>query len=108
MTKKEKWILFGIIVLAIFFRYYLITKMPGGLFPDEAANGLDINNIFKGHIQPFFPRGNGREALFFYFEALSAWFLGRGFWQFHIVSAAIGVLSVFAVYLFASKLFDRK
>lgn len=107
MNKKEFWFLAIILAVAVFFRFYLINHMPGGLFPDEAANGLDINNIFKGHWQPFFPRGNGREALFFYFEALSVYFFGRGVWQFHIVSATIGVLSVFAVYLMTSRLFNR-
>ena len=45
MSPKQKLFLGGIIVLAIFFRYYQIFQMPGGLFPDEAANGLDINLI---------------------------------------------------------------
>ncbi|HVY68110.1 MAG TPA: hypothetical protein VHA30_04430, partial [Patescibacteria group bacterium] len=65
MTKNQKIIFAVIIVLAVFFRYYQITAMPGGLFPDEAANGLDINLMEQGHLQPFYERGNGREALFF-------------------------------------------
>ena len=108
MNKKETWIFILILAIAIFFRFYLIGKMPGGLFPDEAANGLDINNIFKGHFQPFFPRGNGREALFFYFEALSTLIFGRGFWQFHIVSATIGVVSIISVFLLSKQLYGTK
>ena len=53
-------------ILAISFRFYQIAAMPGGLFPDEAANGLDINSMQQGDLQPFYERGNGREALFFY------------------------------------------
>ena len=68
MTPKQKWLLAGIIILAIGFRFYQIKTMPGGLFPDEAANGLDINLMEQGHLQPFYERGNGREALFFYME----------------------------------------
>ena len=96
-----------ILLVAVYFRFHLIKSVPGGLFPDEAANGLDINNIFKGHILPFFARGNGREALFFYFEAASVWLFGRGFWQHHIVSATIGVISVLGCYLMASRFYNR-
>ncbi len=106
--KIIQYVLLGIVLLtALYFRFHLIGKIPGGLYPDEAANGLDINNILKGHIAPFFLRGNGREALFFYFEAASVLMFGRGVWQFHIVSATIGVLSVLGCYLVASRFYNR-
>ncbi len=65
MTKFQKGLFVGIILVAIFFRFYQITTMPGGLYPDEAANGLDVNLMQQGDLQPFYQRGNGREALFF-------------------------------------------
>lgn len=108
INKKDLLFLVLILVIGAFFRFYLIKQMPGGLFPDEAANGLDINNILKGHIQPFYGRGNGREGLFFYLLSLSVYFFGRGPWQHHIVSAAIGVLSIFATYIFTARFFDKK
>ncbi len=111
MGKKNFWILIAILAilaLAAFFRFYLIKQMPGGLFPDEAANGLDVNNILKGHVQPFYGRGNGREGLFFLLEAMSVAIFGRGVWQLHIVAAAIGTLSVLAAYFFTVRLFDKK
>lgn len=79
--------------------------MPGGLFPDEAANGLDINLMQSGHLQPFYERGNGREALFFYMEWASTAIFGKGQWQMHVTSALIGVLSVLMVYLVSYRLF---
>src|SRR5512147_1003309 len=99
MTKKQKFLIFGIILLAIFFRFYKITEMPGGLFPDEAANGLDINLMQQGQLQPFYERGNGREALFFYAEWASTAVFGIGAWQFHIVSALAGILAVLFCFL---------
>lgn len=108
MKKKEVLLFILVMAIAVFFRFYLIGKLPGGLFPDEAANGLDINNIFKGHLQPFYPRGNGREALFFYLEALSVSIWGRGFWQHDIVSAAIGFFSVLGCYLLTKRLYGYK
>ncbi len=92
-------------LIAVFFRFYQIREMPGGLFPDEAANGLDINLMQQGHLQPFYERGNGREALFFYMLWGSISVLGKGPWQHHIVSAVIGVLSVLACFLVTRRLF---
>jgi 4-amino-4-deoxy-L-arabinose transferase-like glycosyltransferase len=105
---KNNWVLLGILLLAFCFRFWQINHLPGGLFPDEAANGLDINSMFHGQIQPFYERGNGREALFFYFEALSVLVFGRGVWQFHIVSAAFGFGAVIAVYFLAKRMFGRQ
>jgi 4-amino-4-deoxy-L-arabinose transferase-like glycosyltransferase len=105
MTKKQKFLFGFIILLAIFFRFYQIKNMPGGLFPDEAANGLDINSMQQGHFQPFYERGNGREALFFYMEWASTVVFGKGQWQMHVVSSLIGVLSIIAVYFVTRRLF---
>jgi hypothetical protein len=106
MTPKQKWLLVGVMALAIAFRFYQIMAMPGGLFPDEAANGLDINLMQQGHLQPFYERGNGREALFFYMLWGSVELFGKGPWQHHIVSASIGVLAVLGCFLVTRKLFQ--
>ncbi len=108
MSSKQKFFLVGIILLAIFFRYYQIMSMPGGLFPDEAANGLDINSMQSGQLQSFYERGNGREALFFYTLWGSVEMFGKGPWQHHIVSSLIGVLSVLVCFLLARRLFTFK
>lgn len=105
MTKKQKTLLFIVLFLAISFRFWLIWQMPGGLFPDEAANGLDINSMQVGQLQPFYERGNGREALFFYMLWGSVEIFGKGPWQHHIVSALVGVLAVLTCFLLTKKLF---
>ena len=93
-------------ILAISFRFYQIAAMPGGLFPDEAANGLDINSMQQGDLQPFYERGNGREALFFYMLWGSVEIFGKGPWQHHITSAGVGVLAVLGCFLVTRKLFE--
>lgn len=98
--------LITVLSIAVFFRFWQIKALPGGLFPDEAANGLDVNSILKGDRSPFFERGNGREGLFFYLLAASVEFFGRGPWQHHIVSASIGVLEVLVVFLLTKRLFN--
>src|SRR4051812_17892642 len=105
MSKNQKWMLTGIIALAIFFRFFQIMAMPGGLFPDEAAEGLDAHLIQQGHYQPFYERGNGREALFYYIIAAVITFFGTGSWQLHATAAGIGFLSVVACFLMTRQLF---
>lgn len=105
---RENWILLSIILVAILLRFWNIANIPGGLFPDEAANGLDVNSILHGHLQPFFERGNGREALFFYFLALSVMLFGRGAWQLHIVTPIFGIAEILATYFLVKRLFGKR
>jgi 4-amino-4-deoxy-L-arabinose transferase-like glycosyltransferase len=105
---KPNYIFFAILLLAVFFRFWQITTFPNGLFPDEAANGLDINSIFHGHIQPFYERGNGREALFFYALAASVAAFGRGPWQHHIVTGMFGIAEIIATYLLTRRMFGKR
>lgn len=105
---KSNYLFILILLLAVFFRFYMIKTFPGGLFPDEAANGLDINSIFHGHIQPFYERGNGREALFFYALAASVAAFGRGPWQHHIVTGVFGISELIVTYLLTRKMFGKR
>ncbi len=91
-------VLTAVVLVAGLFRLYDIQQFPPGLFPDEAANGEDALLINSGDLRPFYPRGNGREALYFYLEAAAIGWLGIGFWQLHLVSALIGTATVLAMY----------
>ena len=62
---KKNFVLILILAAAAVFRFALIGELPGGLFPDEAANGLDVNSILSGDLKPFYERSNGREGLLF-------------------------------------------
>lgn len=99
---KRAWIAFGILVgvfvVAIAFRLYGITDYPPGLFPDQAANGEDALLILQGDIRPFYERNNGREAVFFYIQALFIGLFGVGVWPMFAASALVGILTVVAVY----------
>ncbi len=104
---RQNFTLLCILAAALIFRFALIDHVPGGLFPDEAANGLDINSILNGDVHPFYERGNGREALFFYLLAGSVALFGRGPWQHHIVSAGLGFFEVLAAYFLTKRLFGK-
>lgn len=104
---KENFVLLCILAAALVFRFALIRELPGGLFPDEAANGMDVNSILSGDLKPFYERGNGREALFFYFIAAAVAYFGRGPWQHHMVSAGFGFFEVLAAYFLTKRLFGK-
>jgi 4-amino-4-deoxy-L-arabinose transferase-like glycosyltransferase len=108
---KRGWItgalVVGIVVLAAWFRLYDIQNFPPGLFPDEAANGEDALLILDGDWRPFYPRGNGREALFYYLQAGSIKLFEIGVWQLHVVSAMIGIVTVLSIYFATRVWFGR-
>lgn len=110
MTKwiKDNWVLIAIILVAIFFRFWKIDSLPAGLFPDEAAYGMDGRSITNGVIQPFFERGNGREGLFMYFLALAITLFGYIPWANHIVTASFGLGTVLVTYFLTKQIFDKK
>lgn len=98
----------GVVMLvAAWFRLYDLHHYPPGLFPDQAANGEDALLILNGDLRPFYERGNGREALFFYLQALSISMFGVGVWQMFIASAVVGVMTVLAMYHAGSVLFGE-
>lgn len=97
----------GVIVLAVFFRFYDLQNYPPGLFPDQAANGEDALLILSGDARPFYERGNGREGMFFYLQALLIWLFGIGVWQLFAASAIVGTLTVAAMYFATRPYFGR-
>jgi len=110
MERRDQltWLALAIIVLVgVGFRFYDLQMFPGGLFPDEAANGEDALLILDGDMRPFYPRGNGREGLYFFLQALSIKFFGIGYWQLKAVSAAIGAATVLAMYFATRPWFGR-
>lgn len=96
-----------VIGLAAFFRLYDLQHYPPGLFPDEAANGEDVLLILSGDWRPFYARGNGREALFFYMQAFYVWWLGIGVLPMHLAAATVGILTVMATYFGTRVWFGR-
>ena len=111
LTKqREEWfILFLILTVAVFFRFYQLSSLPPGLWPDEAANGVDaLKALDSNDFRIFYPANNGREGLFINMQAVSIWLFGATPFALRVVSAIIGTLTVLGLYLLAKQLFDRK
>ena len=113
MTLKSwKWrtaALATILLLAAFFRFYLITDVPTGLYPDEAVNGNNaLEALRTGEFKLFYPENNGREGLFINLQAVAIKFLGPQPWVLRLVSAIFGTLTVLGVYLLTKEFFPPK
>ncbi len=105
---KTNRILLLIILIAAIFRFFQINNLPAGLFPDEAAYGMDGRSITRGDYQPFFERGNGREGLFMYFLAAAISIFGYAPWVNHLVSASFGLAAVIAAFYLTRKMFGLR
>ena len=109
VTRRDRLlVLVGILGIAAFARLWQITTMPGGLFPDQAANGEDALAILQGDIRPFYERGNGREGLFFYLQAATLALFGIQVWPMFLGSAIVGIFTVFMTYAAGGRLFGHR
>jgi len=103
MAKKtEICLLFLILLIASFFRFWQLKSIPPGLYPDEAINANEAY-LFPGKI--FYPENNGREGLFINLVFLSFKIFGKSIFSLRFVSAFFGVLTVLGLYLFSKEIF---
>lgn len=84
--------------VALAVRLYRLDQIPPGLWSDEAANGLDVMDLQQGHYRIFFPRNNGREPLFIYWQALAVTLLGVSPYALRVAAALAGAATVPTTY----------
>ena len=109
----SKWMIYTlmslILFLGVFFRFYGLSEIPPGLYPDEAMNGNNaLEAITTGDFKWFYPENNGREGLFINIQAISIWIFGNEPWALRAVSALFGALTILGVYLLTKELFKKK
>lgn len=98
-----------ILLLAFFARIYRIENIPIGLYPDEAANGVDaLHAIETGNYQLFYPANFGREGLFINLQALSIRLLGNTITGLKLWSIIFGTFSVLGIYLLGKEILRRR
>lgn len=110
LIKYKNQIILGLIILiAIFFRFYKITNIPPGLYPDEAVNGTDaLNALENNEFKIFYPNNNGREGLFINLIAIGFKIFGPNIWTIRLTSAIFGVLTVWGLYLLTKIIFSKR
>ncbi len=93
------WLHIALIVLvAAFFRLWLLDRIPPGLFGDEATDGLDALDVLAGRGAVFFPANFGREGLHMWIVAGVFRLLGVTPLALRLPSAIAGTLTAVATY----------
>ncbi|MDP3762777.1 MAG: glycosyltransferase family 39 protein, partial [bacterium] len=109
MGVNAKIVLFAILVLAVFFRFYDLKNVPPGLYPDEAMNGNNaLEAIAHKDWKIFYPENNGREGLFINIQSAFIYFLGNKPWVLRLPSAIFGTLTVLGLYFLSKLLFAER
>jgi len=103
------YLIFSILVLALFVRVYHIDSLPAGLYPDEATNGTDgLLANETGDYKLFYSNNYGREGLFINLQALAVKYFGNTIPVLKFWSAAFGTLAVLGIYLLGRELYGRR
>lgn len=99
-NKNYLLILFLILLIATFLRFWRLSSIPPGLWPDEAAYANDALETLKDKsFMVFYPDNHGREGLFMWILAFSFAMFGISVLSFKIIPATIGVLTILGQYL---------
>lgn len=99
----------GILIIAIFLRFYHFTNTPPGLYPDEAMDGNNAAEVVEtGHPQVFYVEDNGREGLYVNLVAaiLKVYPVYQP-WVVRLPAAVAGVLTVLGLYFLVAELFGN-
>jgi len=105
-TLRSRWFaiaVFAIVVAAAaFLRFYDLATNPGGLYGDEAAEGLDALRMlhqpgFHPDFLVWFQSDGGREALFAYAVSLVFRFFGESTLILRATAAGFGVAGVIGI-----------
>ncbi len=89
-----------IILAAVLARFLALQTQPGGLYPDEAAEGVSAQSLLSipGYHPVFFNSDGGREALYAYIVAAVFKVFGSSVLTLRGAAAAVGVAGVIATY----------
>ncbi len=116
LSEEKKWtalvapyILFSILVLALFVRIYHLDSLPAGLYPDEATNGTDALLANEtGNYRLFYTNNYGREGLFINLQALAIKYFGNTIPVLKAWSVFFGTFAILGLYLLARELYARR
>ena len=109
IIKNPGLLLIVILLIASFLRFYEITKLPPGFYPDEAMYANNSVEAWEtGHFKVFYPENYGREGLWPNIIGFFIVRFGHEPWIPRAVAAVFGILTVLGVYFLAKELFSKK
>lgn len=114
--KKRYFLLFAIILMGIFLRFYRLNDFPVQLNHDEISQLYDAisvgqtgRDIYGNFLPTIFQSVNDYKSPFYtYATTLTYFILGNHEWIIRIPGAMFGVLTIIAVYLFTLRLINNQ
>lgn len=77
MSKRTILILAGIVILAAGLRFWALDRIPPGVYPDEAINGVEgLQAAETGEFKLFYTTNMGREGLWINLIGIGEKFMG--------------------------------
>ena len=100
---RNRWewpIVIGLLLIAFFFRVWMLNDVPPGLHHDEVIIGQVAKDILRGHLGIYFTAGYGHEPLYHYLVAGMFGAIGANAFVLRLTSAFIAMLGLAATYTF--------
>lgn len=105
LKKPEIIGLFGIILVTVFLRFFMLSSFPPSLYSDEAVNGINTLQALEiNQFKIFYLENNGREGLFINVQAIFVWLFGPQAWVLRFASGLFGTLTVLGLYFLTKEL----
>jgi 4-amino-4-deoxy-L-arabinose transferase-like glycosyltransferase len=108
-NERPRWewpIVIGLLLIAFFFRVWMLNDVPPGLHHDEVIIGQVAKDILRGHFGVYFTAGYGHEPLYHYLVAGMFGAIGANAFVLRLTSAFIAMLGLAATYTFVRRLFS--
>jgi 4-amino-4-deoxy-L-arabinose transferase-like glycosyltransferase len=102
----ERPVVIGLMLIAFFFRVWMLNDVPPGLHHDEVIIGQVAKDILRGHLGIFFTAGYGHEPLYHYVVAGMFGTMGANAFVLRLTSAFIAMLGLAATYVFVRRIFS--
>ena len=91
---RSRWewpLVIGVLLIAFFFRVWMLNDVPPGLHHDEVIIGQVAKDILRGHLGIYFTAGYGHEPLYHYLVAGMFGALGANAFVLRLTSAFMPV-----------------
>ena len=96
----------GLLLIAFFFRVWMLNDVPPGLHHDEVIIGQVAKDILRGQFGIYFTAGYGHEPLYHYVVAGMFGAIGANAFVLRLTSAFIAMLGLAATYVFVRRIFS--
>lgn len=100
----------GLIVLAVFVRFYRLDSVPPEMNSDHVEKLYDVYDVLNGATPIYFERNTGREPMQFYLAVaiIKLFNTGLTHYSLKLTNVFMGVLSVIGVYLLGRELGGKR